>query len=66
MKEHIKNARLNLEEAKRFMVPFVLCEGLESNIYTIRLVSEDWTAVEKLKDFKVCTFARCILWLRIV
>ncbi|KAG1329425.1 hypothetical protein G6F62_007682 [Rhizopus arrhizus] len=53
LKEHIKNGNLNLEEAKSFKVPFVLFEGLESDIYTIRLVSEDWTVVEKLKDIDV-------------
>ncbi|KAI8638619.1 hypothetical protein BD408DRAFT_446611 [Parasitella parasitica] len=39
------------------MVPFVLFEGLESDIYTIRPISEDWTVVEKLKDIDLpsCT-----------
>ncbi|KAI7892960.1 uncharacterized protein EV154DRAFT_503466 [Mucor mucedo] len=39
LKEHIKNGNLNLEEAKSFKVPFVLFEGLESDIYTIRLAN---------------------------
>lgn len=50
LKEHIKNSKLSLEDAKRFMFSFVLSEGLESDIYTIRLVSEEWTVIEKLKD----------------
>lgn len=32
------------------MLSFMICEGLEADIYTIRLISEDWYVVEKIKD----------------
>ncbi|KAI8876391.1 hypothetical protein K501DRAFT_279458 [Backusella circina FSU 941] len=41
LREHIKQANLNFEEPKKFILPFVICEGLEAVIYTIRVVSED-------------------------
>jgi hypothetical protein len=49
LKQHIKHTKLNYQEAKAFALSFVICEGLESDIYTIRLVSEDWCVVEKVK-----------------
>lgn len=38
-----------------FFVPFVLCEDLESDIYTIRLICDDWTVVEKAGDIDLPT-----------
>jgi hypothetical protein len=53
LKEIINNGNLSIEEAKQLRIPFILCEGLESDIYTIRVISEEWTVVEKLKDVDV-------------
>jgi hypothetical protein len=50
LREHIKHSNLNLEEAKGFILPFVICVGLEADIYTILIVSEEWCAVEKYED----------------
>lgn len=41
LKQHIRHAKFDYEEAKSFILPFVVCEGLEADIYAIRLVSED-------------------------
>ncbi|KAI7892943.1 uncharacterized protein EV154DRAFT_503418 [Mucor mucedo] len=51
LKEHISRGKLTLDQAKLFVVPFVLCEGLEAEIHCLRLVSDDWCIVEKVKDF---------------
>lgn len=51
LREHIKHANLNFEEAKKFILPFVICEGLEADIYTIQVVSEDWCVVEKYETW---------------
>lgn len=51
LREHIiTHANLNFEEAKKFILPFVICEGLEADIYTIQVASEDWCVVEKYGD----------------
>lgn len=34
LREHIKHANLNLNEVKKFILRFVICEGLEADIYT--------------------------------
>ncbi|KAI7892944.1 uncharacterized protein EV154DRAFT_561859 [Mucor mucedo] len=47
LKEHISRGKLTLDQAKLFVVPFVLCEGLEAEIHCLRLVSDDWCIVEK-------------------
>ncbi|ORE11115.1 hypothetical protein BCV72DRAFT_122369 [Rhizopus microsporus var. microsporus] len=33
LKHHIKDSQLNLQDAKRLVIPFVLCEDLEADIY---------------------------------
>lgn len=53
LKQHIKHSTLNFQEATAFMLPFVICEGLEADIYTIRLMSEDWCVVEKIKNMEL-------------
>ncbi|KAI8075515.1 hypothetical protein BDF21DRAFT_343452, partial [Thamnidium elegans] len=53
LKETINNGNLSIEEAKQLRIPFILCERLESDIYTIRVISEEWTVVGKLKDVDV-------------
>lgn len=53
LKDIINNGNLDLENAKKIRIPFVLCEGLESDVYTIRVLSSDWTVVEKLEDLDV-------------
>ena len=53
LKHHIKGSQLNLQEAKRLAIPFVLCEGLEADIYKITLVDDTWTVVEKAKDMHI-------------
>ena len=50
LKEHVNNCSLSIEEAKRFMVPFMLVEGLVTDIYMVRVVTQDCTLVEKVKD----------------
>lgn len=50
LKQHIKHAKFNYQEAKAFTLPFVIFEGLEADIHIIKLVSEDWCVVEKIKD----------------
>lgn len=49
-KKHISRSKLGLEEAMTFTLPFMICEGLETDIYGVRLVSEDWCVVEKIID----------------
>ncbi|KAG1440030.1 hypothetical protein G6F56_012070 [Rhizopus delemar] len=53
LKHHIKGNQVNLQGAKRLAIPFVLCEGLEADIYKIRLVDDTWTVVEKAKDLHI-------------
>ncbi|RCH78846.1 hypothetical protein CU097_000103, partial [Rhizopus azygosporus] len=53
LKHRIKGSQLNLQDAKRLAIPFVLCEGLEADIYKIRLVDDTWTVVEKAKDMHI-------------
>ncbi|KAG1160119.1 hypothetical protein G6F37_004285 [Rhizopus arrhizus] len=35
------------------MVSFVLCEGLEADVYSIRLIDAAWTVVDKVKDMHI-------------
>ncbi|KAI8371761.1 uncharacterized protein BYT42DRAFT_80842 [Radiomyces spectabilis] len=53
LKRHINCVHLSYQEATEFTLPFVICCGLRADIYTIRLVSEDWCAVEKCKDLDI-------------
>lgn len=53
LKHHIKCSQLNLQDAKRVSIPFVLCEGLEADVYKIRLLDDTWTVVEKVKDIDI-------------
>ncbi|CEI90994.1 hypothetical protein RMCBS344292_05299 [Rhizopus microsporus] len=53
LKHRIKGSQLNLQDAKRLAIPFVLCEGFEADIYKIRLVDDTWTVVEKAKDMHI-------------
>ncbi|KAI9270147.1 hypothetical protein EDC94DRAFT_339249 [Helicostylum pulchrum] len=53
LKHHIKSSQLNLQDPKRLSIPFVLCEGLEADVYTIRLLDDTWTAVEQVKDIGI-------------
>lgn len=46
----MKHSKFTYEEAKSFNSPFVICEGLEADLHIIRLVSEDWCVIEKVKD----------------
>ncbi|KAI9262662.1 hypothetical protein EDC94DRAFT_519011, partial [Helicostylum pulchrum] len=50
LKGHMKHSKFTYEEAKSFNSPFVICEGLEADLHIIRLVSEDWCVIEKVKD----------------
>lgn len=35
------------------MVLFVLCEGFEADVYSIRLIVEAWTVVDKVKGIHI-------------
>jgi hypothetical protein len=53
LKQRIKNNQLNLEDAQRLAIPFVLCEALEADVYVLRLIDDSWTAVEEVKDIDI-------------
>lgn len=55
LKDLIRKGKPDDNNAMNFFVPFVLCEGLESDIYTIRLICDDWTVVEKAGDIDLPT-----------
>ncbi|KAI7888075.1 uncharacterized protein EV154DRAFT_484395 [Mucor mucedo] len=40
LKHHIQSGQLDIEDAKRLPIPFVLCEGLEADIYQLQLFKE--------------------------
>jgi hypothetical protein len=44
---------MDIEEAKKIKVPFLLCEGLESQVFTLRLVDTEWVVLEKMDDMDV-------------
>jgi hypothetical protein len=58
LKQHVNKLKLTLEEAKELQVPFLLFEELEFERYYIRIISENWTAVHKLKNVNVPTTTR--------
>lgn len=53
LNQHIQRTKMDLESAKQVAIPFVITQGLESDVYAPRLVDKEWCVVTKLADIDI-------------
>ena len=41
LKKHIQRTKIDYEAAKQVAVPFMITQGLEADVYTLRLVDRE-------------------------
>ncbi|KAL9536663.1 hypothetical protein MBANPS3_012471 [Mucor bainieri] len=55
LKKHVKQGNMDLEAAKELVIPFIITQGLEGDVYYLRVIDKEWCAIQKLTDMDLPT-----------
>ncbi|KAI8875903.1 hypothetical protein K501DRAFT_156821, partial [Backusella circina FSU 941] len=55
LKKHIQRTKMGFEAAKQVAIPFMITQGLDADVYTLRLVDREWCVVDKVADIDIPT-----------
>lgn len=55
LKKHIQRTKMDFEAAKKVALPFMITQGLEADVYTLRMIDREWCVVDKIADIDIPT-----------